>query len=140
MAPEPPRVTCRITPVADICRDRPLSDGAFTGGSNWFKRQLATNSKELKPAQVRGLSEPGFRRHWSVSVTHRFLRRGKFRPWAITAFNRSISAYFGGGLERTEVSVSLCNESPQSERDNRIMISELVIGVKRILHHRRRFS
>jgi len=50
---------------------------AFTGGSNWFKRQLATNSKELKPPQVRGLSEPGFRRHWSVSVTHRFLRRGK---------------------------------------------------------------
>jgi hypothetical protein len=23
MAPEPPRVNCRITPVADICRDRP---------------------------------------------------------------------------------------------------------------------
>jgi len=36
------------------------------------------NSKELKPAQVRGLSEPGFRRRWSVSVTHRFLRRGFF--------------------------------------------------------------
>jgi predicted RNA binding protein YcfA (HicA-like mRNA interferase family) len=46
--------------------------------SNWFKRRLATNSKELKPAQVRGLSEPGFRRHWSVSVTNRFLRRSGF--------------------------------------------------------------
>ena len=56
------------------------------GGSNWFKRQLATNSKELKPAQVRGLSEPGFSRHWSVSVTHRFLRRGKALKPLLGAF------------------------------------------------------
>jgi len=63
LAPEPPRVNCRITPVAGICRDRPCLTERFTGGSNWFKRQLATNSKQLKPAQVRGLSKPGFRRH-----------------------------------------------------------------------------
>jgi hypothetical protein len=50
-----------------------LSDGAFREGSNWFKRQLATNSKELKPAQVRGLSEPGFRRHWSDRGSHFFV-------------------------------------------------------------------
>jgi hypothetical protein len=34
------------------------------------------NSKELNPAQVRGLSERGVRRHLSVSVTNRFLRLG----------------------------------------------------------------
>jgi len=90
LAPESPRVNCRITPVAHLPGSA-LSDGAFTGGSNWFKRQLATNGKELKPAQVRGLSEPGFRRHWSVSVTHRFLRRGDFINGERASLIRTVS-------------------------------------------------
>src|SRR5262249_3933777 len=35
---------------------------------------------------------------------------------------------FWGWVERTELSVSLCDESPQSERDHGRMISEIVIG------------
>jgi hypothetical protein len=73
MAPEPPRVTCRITPVADICRDRPCLTERLREGATGSK---ATGYEQQRPEarKVRGLSEPGFRRHWSVSVTHRFLR------------------------------------------------------------------
>ena len=35
---------------------------------------------------------------------------------------------FWGWVERTELSVSLCQKSPQSERDHGTMISEIVIG------------
>ena len=38
---------------------------------------------------------------------------------------------FWGWVERTELSVSLCDESPQSERDHGRMISEIVIGESR---------
>ena len=42
LAPEPPRVNCRITPVADICRDRPclterLREGATGSKGNWLR-------------------------------------------------------------------------------------------------------
>ena len=42
LAPESPRVNCRITPVADICRDRPclterLREGATGSKGNWLR-------------------------------------------------------------------------------------------------------
>ena len=54
---------------------------AFTGQGKLFERQLATNSKELKPRYpgigFAGCVSRASGRHRSVSVTHRFLRQGK---------------------------------------------------------------
>src|SRR5262249_31142281 len=58
----------------------PLNGVAFTGEGNLVRRRLSTNRTKLKPRYPTSGS-PAARAelpapHWTVSVTHRFLRRG----------------------------------------------------------------
>src|SRR5215831_8979110 len=89
----------RTTHVLDLCPNKPA--------------RIKANRKFLKrgvsfPLPASGLRTPG---------------KGKLTP-----FNRPKCPYFGGWVERAELSVSLCDESPQSERDHGRIISEIVIG------------
>jgi hypothetical protein len=56
MAPEAPRVNCRITPVADICRDRPCLTERLREGATGSEGKLATNSKRAE-ARTGSLAE-----------------------------------------------------------------------------------
>src|SRR6516165_3191666 len=62
MAPEPPRVNCRITPVADIYRDRPclterLREGATGSKGNCYEQQRA-EARTGSRAERTGLPPP----------------------------------------------------------------------------------
>ena len=57
----------------------PRSDGvALTGEGKLVRKATGYRKSRSRaiPHRVRGLREPSFGAHWSVSVTHRFLRRG----------------------------------------------------------------
>jgi hypothetical protein len=61
----------------------PVTPQRLPKRANWFEGQLATNCKKLKPrypaSGSAGCASRVSGRHWSVSVTHRFLRRGEIR-------------------------------------------------------------
>ena len=62
MAPEAPRVNCRITPVADICRDRPclterLREGATGSKATGYEQQRA-EARTGSRAERTGLPPP----------------------------------------------------------------------------------
>src|SRR5690349_4799834 len=70
----------RITRVADICGQTARSillNGVVFTGEGKLARKATGYEREEAEAALSHIGVRGLRKHWGVSVPHRFLRRGK---------------------------------------------------------------